>query len=117
MRIFILEDNEDRIKFFKEVYKHHEVYFSCDVAEALLILNQKEFAVIFLDHDIQEEKLTTYNNGYELVKRIIEFNLQKQAIFYIHSMNPCKGQIMANLLSENGYEAQWIPFHLLKMEE
>lgn len=114
MNIFILEDEIERLNFFKRLYRQHKLYFSYDVEESLKILNQIEFAVIFLDHDIQEEKLTTKNNGYELVKKIIELKLQKQAVIYVHSMNPCRGQLMSNTLKESGYEAQWIPFYLLK---
>lgn len=74
-------------------------------------------AILFLDHDLDEEnKLTTKNNGYELVKKIVEEKLQPKSVFYIHSMNPAGANKMVGLLKNNGYYAEWFPFHLLKQK-
>jgi len=117
MKIFILEDSEERINKFVAFYKNHELFFAKHISQALITLNQKEFDIIFLDHDLDENNLTSYNNGYELCKKMIEFNLQKQAIIYIHSMNPSGANAMLNILKDNGYEALWVPYHLLKLED
>ena len=77
-----------------------------------LRLNQCE--VIFLDYDLGEDHLTSLNNGYELVKKIVEEKLQPNSIFYIHSMNPAGANKMVSLLKDNGYYAEWFPFHLLR---
>jgi len=117
MRLLILEDNPERIKKFKEIFKHHELFFAKHIAQALITLHQNEFDIIFLDHDLDENNLTSYNNGYELCKKMIEFNLQKQAIIYIHSMNPSGANAMLNILKDNGYQVDWYPYHLLKLED
>jgi hypothetical protein len=117
MKIFILEDNYERIKKFDAFYKNHELIFSDNVADALLKLVHTEFDILMLDHDLDENNLTSYNNGYELCKKMIEFNLQKQAIIYIHSMNPSGANAMLNILKDNGYRVDWYPYHLLKLEE
>jgi len=117
MKIFVLEDNLIRQEKFKEIFKNHELIFSDNVVDALLKLYKTEFDILMLDHDLVENNLTSYNNGYELCKKMIELNLQKQAIVYIHSMNPSGANAMLNLLKDNGYEAQWIPYHLLKLED
>jgi hypothetical protein len=44
-------------------------------------------------------------------------NLQRNALIYIHSMNPVGANKMLNYLLDNGYDGIWHPFHLLKLEE
>ena len=117
MKIFILEDNEERIKKFDFFYKNHELIFSDNTTDALLKLSRTEFDILMLDHDLDENNLTSYNNGYELCKKMIEFNLQKQAIIYIHSMNPSGANVMLNILKDNEYKVDWYPYHLLKLED
>lgn len=117
MKILILEDNQERINKFTTFYRNHELYFCNNVAEALLKLSRIEFDILMLDHDLDENNLTSYNNGYELCKKMIEFNLQKQAIVYIHSMNPSGANAMLNILRDNGYRVDWYPYYLLKLED
>jgi CheY-like chemotaxis protein len=117
MNILILEDNEERIKWFGKVYYNQTLHISKDIKFAMKLAKQTEFDVIFLDHDLCEENLTSLNNGYEFVKQLVESGLQKQAVIYIHSMNPTGANIMLNLLKSQCYEAQWIPFYLLKLED
>ena len=63
------------------------------------------------------EAIELGNTGYGFVKWITENELQKKAIYYIHSMNPTGANAMLNLLKDNNYEALWIPYHLLKLED
>jgi hypothetical protein len=119
MRILILEDNDERIKWFKEVYKNHELFICKTLKEAELSM-EMEIDVFFLDHDLDAMNLLAIeqeNTGYDLVKWIVENKFHPKAIYYIHSMNPTGANVMLNLLLNNKYEAQWIPFHLLKLEE
>lgn len=113
MNIFILEDNLERIEKFKLLFKNHNIVFSCDINESIEYLYGQDYHVICLDHDLGHNTLTSENNGYELVKKIIELNLQKKSIFYIHSTNMCGANNMVNLLKNNGYNAEWYPFDLI----
>lgn len=113
MNIFILEDDILRIQKFKMLFKNHNCIFCSDIKEALDILSRQDFHVICLDHDLGRNTLTSLNNGYELVKKIIEANLQKRSQFYIHSTNPCGANNMLNSLESNGYNAEWYPFDLI----
>lgn len=121
MRILILEDNEERINWFKKVYKHHCLHIFQDIENALICAKQYEIDIYFLDHDL----LPDYNfkavelgtTGYDFVKQIVKNNMSKQSIFYIHSMNPSGANSMLNLLLDNNYHAIWIPFHLLILED
>jgi len=54
MKILILEDDEERIKFFKQyLAKEHILHFARHVWEAENIFDKEQpFNVIFLDHDL-----------------------------------------------------------------
>ena len=120
MKLMILEDNLDRIEFFKRVYKNHTLYITADINEAYHIAENVELDLLFLDHDLESDNfkcLKEGRTGYDFCKSLIEGKLQKKAIIYIHSMNPCGGAVMERLLKDNGYEAQWVPFHLLRLED
>jgi CheY-like chemotaxis protein len=120
MKILILEDNPDRIEFFKRIYKNHELFITADINEAYHIAENIELDIIFLDHDLEPNNFVALKEGrtgYDFCKSLVEGKLQRQAIIYVHSMNPVGGQAMVNLLRDNGYEAQWVPFHLLKLED
>jgi hypothetical protein len=102
------------------VYKNHQLYITCDLKEAREFCWSHEFDVMFLDHDIGEhnlENIEKENTGYGFTKWLILDGHQKKAAYFIHSMNPTGANAMLNLLKDNGYEAQWTPFHLLKLED
>jgi CheY-like chemotaxis protein len=120
MTILILEDNLERIEFFKRIYKNHTYFITADIYEAYHIAENTELDILFLDHDLEKENfkaISAGRTGYDFCKSLIEGKLQRQSIIYVHSMNPVGGQAMVNLLKDNNYEAQWVPFHLLKMED
>jgi len=119
MRIFILEDNSERIKWFKKVFENHELFITSLIGKAHNEAMSKEYDIFFLDHDLEPENITALKEGrtgYDFVKALIADKLQKHAIFYIHSMNPVGGSAIMNLLKDNEYEAQCLPFHLLKVQ-
>ena len=116
----ILEDNLDRIEFFKRVYKNHTLYITRNISEAQGYIHNYEFDIMFLDHDLEQDNFKSLKEGrtgYDFCKILVEENTQKESVIFIHSMNPCGGAVMERLLRDNGYEVQWIPFHLLKLED
>jgi len=120
MKILILEDNEQRIEFFNRVYKNHKLFITSDINTAVSYVQNNEFDILFLDHDLELENfkaLTEGRTGYDFCKVLVEYKLQRQATIFIHSMNPVGGAVMERILRDNGYEAQWVPFHLLRQEE
>lgn len=88
MKIFVLEDMEDRIKIFEKIFGEHELTI-CDTAdEAKEILGQQKFDTIFLDHDLGGEIYVDSdlpNTGYQVAKFIANQKISSQII--IHSMN------------------------------
>jgi CheY-like chemotaxis protein len=120
MRILILEDNQERIEFFKRIFKNHELIICELIFSAQEIVQQEEFDIMFLDHDLYKDNIRGIEleiTGYDFVKFLVKSNLQKHSLIYIHSMNPTGANAMQNLLRDNGYEVLWIPFHLLKLED
>ncbi len=112
MLILIVEDNQNRIDFFSNFLKEHRLICTKYINEAFDILTTRDVPVIFLDYDLEENHLTSNNNGYELVKLIVSNCLQKNSIFYIHSMNPSGANAMLNLLKNNDYKVEWFPFEM-----
>ena len=113
-KIFILEDNEDRIKFFKWYFKNpeYEVFYTKEVdeAKALFTINQP-FDIILLDHDLGDEVYVDsneLNTGYQFAKFIVEKDLSKSFII-IHSLNIVGAENMKAVLKT----AILIPFPIL----
>jgi len=120
MKILILEDSKERIEWFKRIYKNHELFIFTDLVSAKNLIIFQEIDVLFLDHDLEEKNLEAVGlglTGYDFCKFIVENYLCKHSAIFVHSMNPCGAAKMEELLRDNGYEAQWIPFHLLKLED
>lgn len=118
MKILILEDNQERINKFKELFKNQEVFIYSNICDAIASCGLYKFDVLLLDHDLDGRIWVDSredNTGYTFVKHLIMQNLQKEALIYIHSMNPIGANRMLNLLLDNGYDGIWIPFPQLKI--
>jgi DNA-binding LacI/PurR family transcriptional regulator len=118
MKILILEDNLIRIEKFKELFKNQDLYIAKDIQHAKEHCNFNEFPVMLLDHDLGNQiwvDSNEENTGYQFVKWLIENNLQKNALIYIHSCNPIGANKMLSLLLDNGYDGIWHPFLLWKI--
>ncbi len=115
MNIFILEDDDGRIQIFKNILdsSHNAIY--CDNAkDALTILSENKFDVIFLDHDLgglvyvdSEDP----NTGFQVAKNISsDVEKYKNVKIIIHSWNPVGAINMFNVLVEKGMKSYCIPF-------
>jgi len=116
MKILILEDNSIRVEYFKQLFKHQYLHIYDDVHSAIVNCQVNEFPVMFLDHDLDNKiwvNSEEENTGYNFIRLLIENNLQKGALIYIHSMNPIGANKMLNLLKDNNRDGIWIPFHLI----
>ena len=91
MKIFILEDRNRRIKWFKKVFSsENSLFFADNVEDAKkILLENSEFDILFLDHDLDQKIFVNSNEqstGYQLTKFIVE-NKISFGFAYIHSMN------------------------------
>ena len=90
MNIFILEDNPDRIRKFRQMTIGHNVVFSSNVEEAKKILDQELFDVILLDHDLDGRVFvdpSEPNTGYQLARYIADNSIPYKRII-THTLNP-----------------------------
>lgn len=113
MKIFILEDNKERINFFKEKLNKHDLFITDNVYDAIEYIDKsyKEIDLYFLDHDLGDEiyvNTNDYNTGTTLAKHIkTKEDLNGRII--IHSMNYFGAQEMMIHLPQ----AEYIPMILL----
>lgn len=99
-RIFLLEDSEDRIKWFKG--KFPELVHAATVKEAIPILEEKTFDWLFLDHDLGLLDYQGYTVNGEGTGRDVARFLSRHASFksrvVIHSWNPVGAAAMKDIL-------------------
>jgi DNA-binding NarL/FixJ family response regulator len=115
MNILILEDDVYRQEKFKELFKNQEVHIFNRVIDAFKKCQEQTFDILCLDHDLGGKIWQNSNEpdtGYTFVRLLIENNLQKNALIYVHSMNPIGANKMVNYLYDNNYDGIWRPFHL-----
>ena len=90
MKVFVLEDMQDRQEAFREKFKGYEKLTICDnVDDSKQILLDDYYDLICLDHDLGGEAFIDsnyYNTGYTLAKFILENNIKSKVV--IHSLNP-----------------------------
>jgi CheY-like chemotaxis protein len=103
MRIFILEDSEERRRIFREMLSPpHTLSFFGHVKEAkTALVADGPFDLIFLDHDLDNRVFVDSeeeNTGYQLAKYIAENNVRSKII--IHSMNPYGAERMQQVLPD-----------------
>jgi hypothetical protein len=120
MRILILEDKLIRIEKFKKLFKNQAIYICTDLETAKNTCKYLTFDIFWLDHDLKGsewENSFKEETGYQFVKWMVEEKLHKNALIYIHSMNVVGANLMLNYLRDNDYNAIWVPFHTLKIED
>lgn len=107
-KIFVLEDNELRIKYFEEWFYQqfetdYEVFYARDVSEAKKLFEEnKPFDIYFLDHDLGGEvmvKSEHENTGYQFARFLSENDVRGyHENIYVHSLNPVGAQNIVNVL-------------------
>src|SRR5256885_9277243 len=55
MRILIVEDDEMRCAWFKQKFAGRVLDVTCDVRQAARWLDEREYELILLDHDLSDE--------------------------------------------------------------
>jgi len=113
MKIFILEDNSLRNKFFQKNLKEFDVTICNNYDDAIETINKEKFDIFFLDHDLDEsiEKSgNRYKTGYDFAK-YMEENKTPYKFIYIHTMNPSGARYMQSCFDED--LTKIIPFTIL----
>lgn len=113
MKIFILEDNPERMKFFNANLIGKEVFHYDNVDDAIEFLDEHldEMEYLFLDHDLDGDEMvhsSVHNTGFTLAKYLSDKDMMFHKII-VHSLNPVGAANMAHLLPG----CSILPFHLI----
>lgn len=111
MNILLLEDNANRIRFFKNGLKGQHLTICGHVRAAKKALKKGQFDAIFLDHDLQGEPVEpeSENSGSEVARYIVEHEIDCDCII-LHTENPIGRDAMEAILEQS----QTIPYGKLK---
>jgi CheY-like chemotaxis protein len=108
MKVFILEDDEQRIKLFEEALAGHEVTIarSCGGPMGAYRKFQPPYDLILLDHDLDQRQMVSSDDeetGFQFVKFMGKAPEVNQPEVIIHSYNPDGAKAMHRLLDDNGW--------------
>ena len=117
MKIFVLEDNKNRQKWFSEKFVGHNLIMADNVKEAKKKVRPGDhFEAIFLDHDlggliyVDSEK---DNTGYQFAKYMVKEGITADSIV-IHSLNSIGAMNIKNVFSGRK-NVTTVPFNQLKI--
>ena len=118
MKIFILEDSKERIKWFKDVFSsENSLFFADNVIDAKRILTEESnFYALFLDHDLDNRIFVDSNEentGYQLARFLVENKISFMSII-IHSMNIFGSHRMFDVLKKISENVYRVPFPVLR---
>ncbi len=112
-KVFILEDDEKRKEYFKEVFKDKELVMTDNVEYALRVVGARKFDLILLDHDLDGKVFvdsTVERTGCEVAMEL-KNTMNIETFCIIHSMNPTGA---ANMVKAHPFNTCYIPFFMLK---
>lgn len=118
-RILIVEDDATRRSWFDRRFAHCERDATDDVSVAVQWLLERDYELIFLDHDLAEEhyqfELADDGlTGYVVAAWLAEHpERQAEAQIIIHSLNYPGSQRMLQCLQNAGRDAEHVPFPYL----
>ena len=90
MKIFVLEDNSERIKMFSLILLNQEFVICNNANDAMMVLSNRKFDRIFLDHDLGGMTFvddSKCNNTGRHVTKLMHTTKNKDTDIVIHSWN------------------------------
>lgn len=90
MRIFILEDDPNRMAKFRRELAGHQIDHAETVDAGAIMVNANKYDLLFLDHDLGGEQMVDScdeNTGYQLAKIIAKSSKNKTTPCVVHSCN------------------------------
>lgn len=116
MRLFILEDYEERTHWFSSVFLLDEMVLCNQAGLAMELLRTVKFDVILLDHDLCGDAYVPSdhpNTGFTVVKGLWT-TINRDTPVVVHSHNPEGADRMMDILGARGHR---IPFGRISREE
>lgn len=119
-RILLVEDDNERCAWFGQKFSGRVIDVTCDVKEAVRWLEERDYELILLDHDLIEEHYFSNEpdderTGYAVALWLSQHpDSQRDATILIHSLNYAGAARMLNILHNSGRDAEHVPFHYLQ---
>lgn len=119
IRVFLLDDDVRRHKWFAARFKDDLIDFASNVSEAELLLSNNSYDAIFLDHDLHPEHYESdepddERTGYAIAAWLASRPEQQQAsTIFVHTRNADGAMRMVEELRRSGRAAEYVPFPLL----
>ena len=119
IRVFLLDDDERRHRWFKSRFKGDAVDIANNVAEAEQLLSASSYDAIFLDHDLHPEHYHAESTddertGYAIAAWLCANpELQRASTILVHTRNADGAMRMVAELRRAGRSADYVPFPLL----
>lgn len=117
-RILLVEDDEQRIRWFKQALVGNILDITDKPDEAIELLKLYNYSLLFLDNDLKNEHYEDMSNmvsgmGYDVALFLEEFQDNNPDMVTIaHTCNPYAGKNICQAL--RGREVMHIPFPTLK---
>lgn len=98
MKVFILEDDSNRVDLFLEWLKGHSITLvaSCEDADAF----DPPYDVIFLDHDLGGRQLEAHEDCGLTFLKLVATRINPEAVVVVHSYNAEGARNMLNVLAD-----------------
>jgi CheY-like chemotaxis protein len=114
--ILIVEDNDQRIAWFKEKFIGvPTVYYVKFAHEAIELVKSKKFDIMFFDHDLGDRVYVDSddpNTGYKVMLSVPD-SMNKDTPIIIHSLNVVGANNMLHIRPDSTW---YVPFFNLQLE-
>jgi CheY-like chemotaxis protein len=118
-RVFLLDDDVLRHRWFAKQFKGDALDVAVDPARAVALLSAGRYDLIFLDHDLLPEHYFAEGQddertGYAVARWLAESaSRQPAATVIVHTRNADGALRMVELLRRAGRQAEHVPFTVL----
>jgi len=119
IRVFLLDDDERRHRWFTDRFKGDYVDIANNVTEAQELLSASSYDAIFLDHDLHPEHYHAESTddertGYAVAVWLASnTELQRASTILVHTRNADGAMRMVEELRRAGRSADYVPFPML----
>src|SRR5262245_18469356 len=116
IRVFLLDDDERRHKWFTTRFKGDVIDIADDVNQAVQLLSTGAYDAIFLDHDLHPEHYTSDSTDDERTGYAIALYLssnpeiQPASMILVHTRTADGAMRMVGELRKAGRSAVYVPF-------
>jgi DNA-binding LytR/AlgR family response regulator len=115
LNVFILDDDPNRVSWFRRALIGYHIDFAANVADSLLMLRNCEYDIIFLDHDLGGPFTPGDDgDGIDVAKVMVAEMLQRNAVIFVHSCNPIGTNDIVSTLKETHPDIIAIAYPYLK---